>query len=49
MHGKGVFKWRDGRRYEGDYVEVKTKKILDYGYALTICMVISYMVLLKIG
>lgn len=23
MHGKGVFKWSDGRRYEGNYVDDK--------------------------
>ncbi len=23
MHGKGVFKWPDGRVYEGDYVNDK--------------------------
>ena len=23
MHGKGVFKWSDGRKYEGDYFEDK--------------------------
>jgi hypothetical protein len=23
MHGKGIFKWYDGRRYEGDYVDDK--------------------------
>ena len=23
MHGKGTFKWPDGRVYEGDYVEDK--------------------------
>jgi hypothetical protein len=23
MHGKGVFKWLDGRRYEGNYVNDK--------------------------
>ena len=23
MHGKGVFKWTDGKRYEGQYVNDK--------------------------
>ena len=23
MHGKGVFKWKDGRVYEGEYFEDK--------------------------
>ena len=23
MHGKGVFKWSDGRRYEGFYIDDK--------------------------
>ncbi len=23
MHGKGIFKWPDGRVYEGDYYEDK--------------------------
>lgn len=23
MHGKGIFKWPDGRVYEGDYIEDK--------------------------
>jgi len=23
MHGFGVFTWKDGRRYEGEYVEDK--------------------------
>ena len=23
MHGKGVFSWKDGRRYEGEYVNDK--------------------------
>jgi len=23
MHGKGIFKWADGRVYEGDYVDDK--------------------------
>jgi len=23
MHGKGIFTWRDGRRYEGDYINDK--------------------------
>lgn len=23
MHGKGVFTWSDGRRYEGEYIEDK--------------------------
>ena len=23
MHGKGIFTWLDGRRYEGEYIEDK--------------------------
>jgi len=23
MHGKGIFTWKDGRKYEGDYFEDK--------------------------
>jgi len=23
MHGKGVYTWKDGRKYEGDYVDDK--------------------------
>ena len=23
MHGRGVFTWKDGRKYEGDYVDDK--------------------------
>jgi hypothetical protein len=23
MHGKGIFTWKDGRRYEGEYIEDK--------------------------
>lgn len=23
MHGKGVYTWKDGRRYEGEYVNDK--------------------------
>lgn len=23
MHGKGTFKWNDGRQYEGNYIEDK--------------------------
>lgn len=23
MHGKGIFTWRDGRKYEGEYVDDK--------------------------
>ena len=23
MHGKGTFSWKDGRKYEGDYVQDK--------------------------
>ena len=23
MHGHGVFNWKDGRKYEGDYVDGK--------------------------
>ena len=23
MHGKGIFKWPDGRRYEGSYIDDK--------------------------
>ncbi len=25
MHGKGVFTWRDGRKYVGEYLEDKYK------------------------
>ncbi|MFS8160219.1 MAG: hypothetical protein ACMG6E_08440 [Candidatus Roizmanbacteria bacterium] len=23
MHGKGIFTWPDGRKYEGEYIEDK--------------------------
>ena len=23
MHGRGLFTWKDGRKYEGDYVDDK--------------------------
>lgn len=23
MHGKGIFTWKDGKKYEGDYFEDK--------------------------
>ena len=27
MHGKGIFVWQDGRRYEGEYEEDKVNNI----------------------
>ena len=33
MHGKGIYTWKDGRRYEGDYFNDKKHGFGVYAWA----------------
>ena len=33
MHGKGIYRWEDGRHYEGNYMNDKKHGYGEYTYA----------------